>query len=164
MESLNLKVIVTGGTFDKVYHPVTGELGFDTSHIESILKQARLTQLVQIECPFLIDSLAMTDEHRQTVCELAKNSSEDHLVIIHGTDTLVETALELAKLKLEKTLVLTGAMVPYSVNDSDATFNLGFAIGACKTLPSGVYIAMQAQIFEPANCIKNKAKGLFEKV
>ena len=163
MEALNLKIIITGGTFDKVYHPVTGELGFSTSHVKAILQQARITQPIQIECPFLVDSLDMTAEQRQTICGLATNCEQEHIVVTHGTDTIIETALKLKELNLHKTIMLTGAMVPYAVNHSDATFNLAFAIGACNSLPKGVYIAMQAQIFEPSNCVKNRVEGIFEK-
>jgi len=164
MGSLNLKIIITGGTFDKVYHPVSGELGFHTSHVKTILQQARITQPIQIECPFLVDSLEMTAEQRQTICRLATNCEQEHIVIVHGTDTLIETAFKLKALNLHKTIVLTGAMVPYSVDQSDATFNLGFAIGSSQSLPEGVYIAMQAQIFEPSNCLKNRIEGIFEKI
>jgi len=155
----SLRVICTGGTLDKHYQPLTGQLVFDQSAVPQLLQTARIeapvTQLLQI------DSLDMTDAHRQQVLTCCREVSERQLVITHGTDTMVDTAAVLAQAALEKTIVLTGAMVPASVNDSDGGFNLGFAIAAAKLAQPGVWVAMNATVFAWDQVRKDRQLGAF---
>lgn len=161
-----IKILATGGTFDKHYDPIKGELTFANSHLYQIASDARLNYEVQIESVSAIDSLFMTDEIRETIAQRCFNSDAKHIVIVHGTDTMVETAKIVAKKckDLDKTIVLTGAMVPFALEHSDALFNLGFAI--CSTLckEKGVYISMGGTIFDYDKVVKNKEKGKFEEI
>lgn len=161
MENLNIRVISTGGTFDKAYDPKTGELTFDHAHIHYIINKAKLTRQPELSCPFLVDSLDMNDSQRQQVVELIQQSPEQRIIITHGTDTMIETAKVIAKAKIDKTVVLTGAMIPFDLHASDATFNFAYAYGVCQFLPAGVYLAMHGQVFDPENCFKDREKSLF---
>ena len=161
----DLRIITTGGTFDKQYDAVKGELTFRESQLPRILQQARCTLTVHLEGPLAVDSLYMTEEQRQEVAYACLHSVEDKIVIIHGTDTMCNTAKVIANSLPEgdhHTIVLTGAMIPYSLESSDAVFNLGCAITAMQLLPPGVYIAMSGKVFPWDNCKKNKEKGVFE--
>jgi L-asparaginase len=155
----SLRVICTGGTLDKQYEPLTGELVFGQSGVPALLGTARIetpvTELLQI------DSLDMTDEHRQQVLTCCSEVSERQLVITHGTDTMVDTAQVLAAADLGKTIVLTGAMVPACVTGSDAAFNLGFAIAAARLAKPGVWVAMNATVFAWDQVRKDRQHGLF---
>ncbi len=157
-----LRILATGGTFDKRYDPVTGELGFGESHLPSIVERARLTDDVSLQLVMLIDSLDMHDEHRQRILDACRAAPESKLVVVHGTDTMVETAAVLAAAALPKTIVLTGAMVPFSVDDSDASFNLGAAVAFARTLEHGVWIAMNGVARPSSDVRKNRAAGIFE--
>jgi L-asparaginase len=159
---MSVRIIITGGTFDKYYDEISGELTFKNSHLPEILKLARVIVPVELELNQLIDSLHMTAEHRQHILASCQTAVESHIVIIHGTDTMVETAALIGAAKLDKTVVLTGAMVPYAVTGSDSLFNLGFSVAAAQLLPPGVYIAMNGRTFAWDNVRKNRALGVFE--
>ena len=156
------RIIVTGGTFDKHYDAIKGELTFKDTHLPAILAQARVKVPVEIEINQLIDSLHMTDAHRGSVLEACRAAPESSLVVVHGTDTMAETAQVVGRAELAKTVVFTGAMIPYSVQGSDALFNLGFALALARTLPAGAYVAMNARVFRWDNVRKDKASGVFE--
>lgn len=155
------RLIITGGTFDKHYDEIRGELSFKDSHLPEILPIIRCQVPVELEINQLVDSLDMKEENRKSIVESCRRSQEDRILIIHGTDTMTETALELGKENLPKTIVLTGAMVPYSVQRSDALFNLGTALGCLGLLKPGVYIAMNGLVFPWNKVMKNKSMGIF---
>jgi L-asparaginase len=157
-----IRIIVTGGTFDKAYDAIRGELTFKESHLPEILARARVTVPVAIEQNQLIDSLQMQDENRRSVLEACRRASEERIVITHGTDTMAETARLIGPAALAKTIVLTGAMVPYQIQGSDALFNFGTAFMAAQTLPPGVYIAMNGRVFSWDRVRKDRSRGLFE--
>jgi L-asparaginase len=159
---MSLRIIATGGTFDKHYDPLTGQLGFGESIIPSALARARITAPVHFEPLLAIDSLDMQDLHRQQIGEACRRSAETQILIVHGTDTMRETAAVLAHAALAKTIVLTGAMVPYRIDGSDALFNLGFACAAASLCAPGVYIAMNGQVFPWDAVHKNRSAGVFE--
>ena len=157
-----LRLLTTGGTFDKHYDPLTGQLVFAQSHLPNCLAQARFGSPPVIQPLMAIDSLEMTDHHRQQILAACRESPERQIVIIHGTDTLVETAAVLGRAELEATIVLTGAMVPFEIEGSDALFNLGFATACASTLAPGVWVAMNARVFDWRQVRKNRALGCFE--
>ena len=157
-----MRIIVTGGTFDKQYDELRGELTFKDSHLPAILKQARITFPTVLEINQLIDSLHMQDINRQHILASCRAAPEEYIVIVHGTDTMQQTARVLGDAQLDKTIVLTGAMIPYVFMGSDSLFNLGFACAAAQLLPHGVYIAMNGQVFAWDNVRKNTASGVFE--
>jgi L-asparaginase len=156
------RIIITGGTFDKHYDAIKGELTFKETHLPAILEQSRVKVPVEIEINQLIDSLQMTDEHRERVLVACRAAPEASLVVVHGTDTMAETARVVGRAHLAKTVVFTGAMIPYSVQGSDALFNLGFAVALARTLPSGAYVAMNARVFPWDRVRKDKSTGIFE--
>jgi len=160
---MNLRIIATGGTFDKCYDPLTGNLIFETSILPAALESARITEPISFEPLLALDSLEMTDQHRAKILAACERSEENKIVIIHGTDTMRETAEVIGQAALQKTIVLTGAMVPYRVASSDALFNLGFAIAVAQLSGSGVFVAMNAQVFAWDSVRKNKAAGVFER-
>ncbi|MBY0573205.1 MAG: asparaginase [Undibacterium sp.] len=160
---MTLRIIATGGTFDKHYDELAGKLAFGESHLPDVLQRARLTLPVQLEIRNLIDSLEMVDQDRQEILQSCISSDEDAIVIIHGTDTMRETAIVLGEAQLNKTIVLTGAMIPYAIANSDALFNLGFACGVVQSLAAGVYVAMNGQVFSWDNVQKNRQAGVFIK-
>ena len=159
---MTLRLIATGGTFDKHYNELNGVLGFSESHMPEVIKRARLTIPVELEVLPLLDSLDMQDPDRQRVLAACQAASEEAIVIVHGTDTMPQTAAVLGAAKLGKTIVLTGAMIPYEIANSDALFNLGFACGVAQTLPAGVYVGMNGQVFAWDNVTKNRAAGVFQ--
>jgi L-asparaginase len=158
------RIIVTGGTFDKRYDAIKGELTFKETHLPAILEQARVNAPIAIEINQLIDSLQMTDEHRLAVLEACSAAPERSLVVVHGTDTMVETASVVGRAGLDKTVVFTGAMIPYSVQGSDALFNLGFALAMSQALAPGAYVAMNGRVFPYDKVRKDKAGGTFESI
>jgi L-asparaginase len=160
-----IRVIATGGTFDKTYNPLSGELEFTHSHLESIFHRCRLVPHPVLQPLMLMDSLDMTDEHRGALLKAILNSPQDRVVVTHGTDTMVESArvVGLAAVAL-KTIVFTGAMVPLTITQSDAEFNLGFALGCVQSLKPGVYIAMNGQVHPWDQVKKNRALGIFETI
>ena len=157
-----LRIIITGGTFDKKYDAIKGILSFSDTHLPEIMEQVRCTVPYTIELNQLKDSLDMDDADRKKVLESCARASEESIVLTHGTDTMVQTAEVLGKAQLLKTIVLTGAMVPYSVQGSDALFNLGAAIFASTVLPHGVYIVMNGKYNQWDKVTKNRQRGVFE--
>lgn len=162
MDDETLYIFVTGGTFDKEYNELTGELFFKDTHIREMLEMGRCTVKTEIRTLMMIDSLNMSDEDRNTIAANCRKVEGKRILITHGTDTMVETASVLAKNIQEKTIVLTGAMIPYRFGSSDGFFNLGNAVAFTQTLPSGVYIAMNGRYFDWNNVRKNKKTGTFE--
>ena len=156
------RIIVTGGTFDKQYDAIKGELTFKETHLPAILQQARVTIPVAIEINQLIDSLHMNDAHREKVLAACRAAPEECLVVVHGTDTMAQTAAVVGRAGLAKTIVFTGAMIPYSVQGSDALFNLGFALALAGTLPRGAYVAMNGRVFTWDDVRKDTDSGRFE--
>jgi L-asparaginase len=160
--NMTLRILATGGTFDKYYDEIAGKLMFSASHMPSVIERARINGPIELEeLPFL-DSLDMQDADRERILQACQASVDDHIIVIHGTDTMSETAALLGKARMEKTIVLTGAVIPYEIANSDALFNFGFACGVTKMLPHGVYIAMNAQVFAWDKVQKNRAAGVFE--
>jgi L-asparaginase len=157
-----IRVIVTGGTFDKAYDEIKGVLTFKESHLPEILALTRVTVPVNIELNQLIDSLEMQDENRRSVLAACERAEERRIIITHGTDTMAETARLIGPVRLPKTIVLTGAMVPYRVQGSDALFNFGTAFAAAQLLPQGVYIAMNGRAFAWDRVRKDRSRGVFE--
>ncbi|GGC95325.1 asparaginase domain-containing protein [Undibacterium terreum] len=158
---MTLRIIATGGTFDKHYDELAGKLTFGASHLPAVLNRARLTLPVELEVRPLMDSLDMTDVDRQQILQSCQQAPEKAIVIIHGTDTMRETAEVLGAAKLDKVVVFTGAMIPYEIANSDALFNLGFAAGVAQLLAPGVYVAMNGQVFAWDNVQKNRSAGVF---
>ncbi|MEY4114111.1 MAG: hypothetical protein RLZ76_804 [Bacteroidota bacterium] len=159
---MNIKVFITGGTFDKEYNELTGELFFKETHLNEMLRLGRSNLNLDITTLMMIDSLDMKDEHRKLIAEACKQAPHDKIIITHGTDTMAVTAKFLADTIKEKTIVLTGAMVPYKFGSSDGLFNLGSSLAFVQTLPHGVYVAMNGKYFEGNNVRKNKSTGEFE--
>ena len=161
---MTIKIFATGGTFDKVYNPLGGTLTFDKTHLHEMLYVSRSRLDVDIETILLIDSLDMKFYHRQKILEKCRGCLEDRIVITHGTDTMVETARLLGSEIISKTIVLTGAMVPYSFVKTDALFNLGCAIAYAQIMQYGVYITINGKHFTWDNVRKNKETGEFETI
>lgn len=161
---MRIKVFATGGTFDKEYNELTSQLYFKDTHLPEMLKLGRCKLDIDLGTLMMIDSLNMTNKDRKTILDHCKKTKEDRIVITHGTDTMIETARVLASGKIDKTIVLTGAMVPYKFGSSDGLFNLGSALSFAQVLPSGVYIEMNGEYFLWNNVKKNKKLGKFEKI
>ena len=157
-----IRIIVTGGTFDKRYDEIRGQLSFDSTHLPEMLRLGRSRVETIIETLMMIDSLEMTDEDRARVARSCAQCAETRIVITHGTDTMVETACAVAEVVRDKTVVLTGAMVPYAFGSSDGLFNLGSALSFAEVLPAGVYIAMNGRAFGWDQVRKNRDTGVFE--
>jgi len=159
-----IRILVTGGTFDKEYNELTGELFFQRTHAGDMLRLGRCLLKVEIETLMMIDSLHMTDAGRHLILERCRGVPENRIVITHGTDTMPETAAVLGPELKGKTVVLTGAMVPYTFGSSDGLFNLGTALAFVQTLPEGVYVAMNGRCFSWHSVRKDKKRGIFEAV
>jgi len=159
-----LHIIITGGTIDKRYNELNGQVDFaSTTHIQAMLTQARLDlNAYTISEIMLKDSLELNDNDRQEILKTIQNSPSNQILITHGTDTIVESANYIAKDIQDKVIVLVGAMVPYRFKDSDALFNLGFAMGALQSLDKGIYVAMNGKVFKHDQVIKNRELGIFE--
>jgi L-asparaginase len=157
-----IKIIVTGGTFDKEYNELNGELFFKDTHLHEMLSRGRSKLELDITTLMMIDSLDMTDGDRKKIADACISANEDKILITHGTDTMPITAAVLAEQIKHKTVVLTGAMVPYKFGSSDGMFNLGSALAFVQTLPHGVYVVMNGKVFDGNNVMKNKATGEFE--
>ena len=151
-----VRILVTGGTFDKEYNEITGELYFKDTHMREILELGRSKLEVKIRTLMLIDSLEMTDDDRVVILDNCKRVPENQIVITHGTDTMTVTAKVITDANLEKTIVLTGAMIPYKFGSSDGLFNFGGALAFAQSLPPGVYIAMNGRYFDWDKVEKNK--------
>jgi L-asparaginase len=159
-----IQIFVTGGTFDKEYNELTGELFFQNTHTGDMLKLGRCRLEVDVETLMMIDSLQMTDADRELVVERCAASAAGRIVITHGTDTMELTATALGRRVTGKTIVLTGAMVPYTFGSSDGLFNLGTALAFVQTLEPGVYVAMNGRCFPWHSVRKNRELGVFEAV
>jgi len=159
-----IKIFITGGTFDKEYNELNGTLFFKDTHLPEMLALGRSRIDVSITTLMMIDSLDMTEEDRKMIVRHCVESEEDKIVITHGTDTMAETARFIAGHIHNKTIVLTGAMIPYKFGSSDGLFNMGSALAFVQTLPLGVYICMNGKYFSWDNVRKNKSAGEFEKV
>ena len=161
---MSIRIFITGGTFDKEYNELDGKLFFKDTHLPEMLKLGRCKVPVDIRTLMLVDSLEMTDADRQIIVEQCRSCNEDRIVITHGTDTMEETANILGNAVKNKTIVITGAMVPYKFGSSDGLFNLGSALAFAETLPSGVYVAMNGRCFTWNNVRKNRKNGEFEEL
>ena len=159
-----IRILIAGGTIDKEYDPLTGELIFAKSHLSNILNQVRCKARFILEEVMLKDSLQMRSEDRQEILKKCVDCIENRIIVSHGTDTMVETGRVLGTNVKSKTIVLVGAMIPYTFGASDALFNLGCAFAAVQALRRGVYITMNGKIFRWDNVIKNKESGEFEKL
>jgi L-asparaginase len=157
-----IRVFVTGGTFDKTYDEIDGTLTFGDTHLPEMLRLGRCHVEVSVRTLMMIDSLAMTEADRAIIVHNCRSCEESRIVVTHGTDTMVETAAALAAGVPGKTIVLTGAMVPYAFGSSDGLFNLGSALSFAQVLPPGVYLAMNGRHFVWDRVRKNKEAGIFE--
>jgi L-asparaginase len=159
-----IRILVTGGTFDKTYDEINGRLAFGATHLPEMLRLGRSRVETTIETLMMIDSLDMTDADRARIVVACDRCPETRIVVTHGTDTMAETARAVAQGVSGKTVVLTGAMVPYAFGSSDGLFNLGSALSFAEVLPSGVYIAMNGQHFPWDRVRKNRETGVFERI
>ncbi len=160
-----IQVFVTGGTFDKQYNYITGELYFEGTHLKEMFQRGRSSLDIDITTLMMLDSLDMTNADREIIITHCRQSIHDKILITHGTDTMVETARALAGAKINKTIVLTGAMIPYAFGtSSDGFFNLGSALAFVQVLTPGVYIAMNGRWFDWDKVVKNRSTGLFEAI
>lgn len=159
-----IRIFITGGTFDKEYNEITGQLYFNDTHMHDLLEMGRSKVVVEIRTLMMIDSLEMTAEDRELIVHQCNNCEEDRIVITHGTDTMADTAKVLAQKVKNKTVILTGAMIPIKFGSSDGLFNLGSALAFAQTLSAGVYVAMNGRYFTADNVRKNKQTGMFEEV
>ncbi len=162
MDSERIRIFVTGGTFDKEYNEITGELYFKDTHVQDMLRLARCRLQVDVRTLMMIDSLQMSDEDRELILEHCRRTEENRIVITHGTDSMEQTAAVLGRGISGKTIILTGAMVPYTFGSSDGLFNLGTALAFVQTLPPGVYVAMNGRYFLWSAVHKNRSLGVFE--
>ena len=160
---MSIRILVTGGTFDKEYDELSGRLYFKATHVPDMLRRGRCRLEVSVDTVTMVDSLDLDDEGRSEIVRRVSEAAERAIVVTHGTDTMVETAAAVAAAKLDtKTVVLTGAMVPYAFGSSDGLFNLGSALSFVQVLPPGVYIAMNGQHFKWDRVRKNRVGGVFE--
>ena len=159
-----IRVFITGGTFDKTYDEISGKLLFKDTHIQEMLELGRCRLELEVRTLMMVDSLEMTEADRQLVLQNCRAAAEERIVITHGTDTMTDTARVLGQASLPKTVVLTGAMVPYAFGSSDGLFNLGSALSFVQALPPGVYVAMNGRCFDGDNVRKDRSSGLFESI
>ena len=159
-----IKIFVTGGTFDKDYDEKNGKLFFQKTHMNEILALGRSRVDVDIETLMMLDSLDMKDKDRDVIVENCNKTNAQKIIITHGTDTMTKTADILGRKNLTKTIVITGAMIPYKFGTSDGLFNIASALAYVQTLPYGVYIAMNGRVFEFDKVLKNKETGVFEEI
>ena len=158
------KIFITGGTFDKEYNELTGELYFNYTHMHELLKLGRCKVNVDIETIMMVDSLDMTKTQRTIIVQKCMDEPLKTIIITHGTDTMVKTAHALAENINDKTIILTGAMIPFKFGSSDGLFNMGSALAYAQALNQGIYIAMNGQIFNYKNVKKNTDLGVFEEL
>lgn len=161
---MSIRIFITGGTFDKEYNEITGQLYFKDTHMQELLDKGRNKVPVRIRTLMMIDSLEMTAADRELILHQCNTCAEDKIIITHGTDTMAETAALLAGKVQHKTIVLTGAMIPIKFGSSDGLFNLGSALAFAQSLPPGVYVAMNGRYFNWDNVRKNKQTGIFEEL
>ena len=159
-----IQILITGGTFDKSYDHISGDLFFERTHIPEMLERSKCRLNVDVKTLMMIDSLEMTKKDIEKIIDECKKTKSSRIVITHGTDTMVNTAKKIAEKIKNKTIVLTGAMIPYAFgSSSDGFFNLGSALSFVQTLKNGIYIAINGQYFDYDKVEKNKLKGYFEK-
>ena len=161
---MSIQIFITGGTIDKKYNELSGDLIFDKTHIVDMLNRSRCMTETLSEVIFLKDSLDIDTQDRDLIINKCNESLSEKILITHGTDTIVETAKQIQSLNMAKTIVLTGSMIPYSISDSDALFNLGFAFSAVQTLKAGVYVCMNGKIFTADKVKKNTSVGIFDEI
>lgn len=161
---MKIRVFVTGGTFDKEYNELNGSLFFKDTHIQEMLKLGRARLDLEVRTLMMIDSLDMTEADRGIIAENCRAVPEERIVVTHGTDTMAETASFLAKRVPGKTIVLTGAMIPYKFGSSDGMFNLGSSLAFVQVLPPGVYVSMNGKVFAADNVAKNRQTGEFVEI
>jgi L-asparaginase len=159
---MTIRIYATGGTFDKEYDQIKGALVFQETHVAEMLRKGRCRVPIDVRTLMMVDSLDMDDDDRQLILNHCQKCAHQQIVITHGTDTLEETARVLGPAIRDKTVVLVGAMIPYTFGSSDGLFNLGAAIAFAQTLPPGVYVAMNGRIFDWDNVRKNRDIGEFE--
>ncbi len=159
-----IRIFITGGTFDKEYNEITGQLYFKDTHLHDLLEMGRCRVSVEIRTLMMIDSLEMSDEDRDLIIHQCMHAEVDKIIITHGTDTMSLTAKLLAEKISNKTIILTGAMIPIKFGSSDGLFNLGSALAFAQILPHGVYVAMNGRFFNWDNVQKNKQTGIFEEI
>jgi L-asparaginase len=164
LSGMTIRIFVTGGTFDKEYDELRGTLDFGDTHVLEMLRLGRCQLDVSVRTLMMLDSLDMSDEDRNSIVDQCRRCDEQQIVVTHGTDTMVETAAALAQGAPGKTIVLTGAMIPYAFGSSDGLFNLGSALSFAQVLPAGVYIAMNGKYFCWDNVRKNRELGAFETI
>ena len=159
-----IQILITGGTFDKSYNHINGELFFKKTHLPEMLDRSKCRLKVKVKTLMMIDSLQMTKKDIESIINECKKCKSERIVITHGTDTMTDTARELGLKKLNKTIVLTGAMIPYKFGTSDGLFNIASALAYVQTLTKGVYVAMNGRVFTYDKVIKNKETGIFEEI
>ena len=159
---MKVRLLITGGTIDKVYNQSNGELEFDKTHFNEMISRARVEVDMSIEQLLLIDSLDMVDKDRDLILDRCIHCDEEFVLITHGTDTMCDTAKLLGKNSINKAIVLFGAMVPYAVSNSDALFNFGCALGSLQLLKPGVYVAMNGRVLPWSDVEKNRSLGVFQ--
>jgi L-asparaginase len=159
-----IRLFVTGGTFDKEYDEIEGKLYFKDTHVKEMLTRARSRLQIEVRTIMMVDSLEMSDADRELIVKHCQSAEEKRILITHGTDTMEVTAEVLGHAITDKTVVLTGAMVPYKFGSSDGVFNLGSALAFVQTLPQGVYVAMNGRCFPWDSVRKNRKTGEFEEV
>ena len=158
----SIRILITGGTFDKEYDLIHGKLFFQDSHVVEMLEKGRCTIDYNTRTLMMIDSLDMTAMDRDIISQHAKEAQEERIIITHGTDTMVETAQLLGEENIKKTIIITGALIPYTFGSSDGMFNLGSSIAYAQSLPIGVYVVMNGIAFPWDKVTKNKKTGYFE--
>jgi len=161
---MGIRILVTGGTFDKEYNELDGTLFFKETHMREMLELGRCKLNVDIRTIMMVDSLELTDADRNLIADQCRKTKEDKIIVTHGTDTMEVTAKKLGETITDKTIVLTGALIPYKFGSSDGLFNLGSALAFVQTLPTGVYIAMNGRYFHWGNVRKNRQTGQFEEI
>jgi L-asparaginase len=161
---MSIRIFITGGTFDKEYNELNGQLYFKDTHMSDLLEKGRNRVEVEIRTLMMIDSLEMTNEDRELIAHQCNQCEETQIIITHGTDTMSHTAKWLAEKVTNKTVVLTGAMIPIKFGSSDGLFNLGSALAFAQTLPPGIYVAMNGRYFNWDNVRKNRQTGVFEEI
>ncbi len=162
--NMSIRLLVTGGTFDKKYNEISGDLFFKSTHVPEILEDGRCTLDVTVAELMMVDSRDMDDQHRMTIFRECLLADEERIVITHGTDGMVETARYLAERAMDKSVVLTGAIIPFAFGISDSHFNLGSALAFVQVVPPGVYVVMNGRLFEADNVQKEMETGTFQQV
>jgi len=161
---MSIRIFITGGTFDKEYNELTGQLYFNDSHLPEMLELGRCRVPVDVRTLMMVDSLELTTLDRELIARHCQEADEEHIIITHGTDTMAETAKVLLQNVNDKTVVITGAMIPYKFGSSDGLFNLGSAMAFVQTLAPGVYVVMNGRCFKAGNVRKNRETGEFEEL